>query len=97
MAGYRPNYQKKLRIAAKRERELLHAIRHAYSKDKIVDVAERLRHAKLAAYKAQWAQHTSSRLENYSVAVEAEKHKHIAKSLNAPVETMIEWYTRKLA
>jgi hypothetical protein len=97
MAGYIPSYQKKNRIAAKRERELSHAIRHEFSPDKIENAAEALRQAKLSAYKAQWAARSHQPLQYYSADGAAVTHEHVAKWASASIKTIIDWYTPKTA
>lgn len=58
MAGYVPNYQKKNRIFAKREQELLHAIKHGGSRQTLLKLAEKLRTAKIAVFKSRFAETT---------------------------------------
>ena len=52
MANYVANYKKKSRILQKREQELLHAINHEFSTEKIRKAAEHVRVAKLNMYKS---------------------------------------------
>ena len=97
MAGYIPHYQKKNRIAAKRERELVHAIRNEFSSVKLDQAAERLREAKLAAAKSRWAASTSAQSHDFDPAHLAKKDKSIARWLNSSTEEIVEIYTRRAA
>ena len=56
MTNYVPDHKKKIRILEKRERELLHAIKNGLGIEKITKAAERVRDAKLNAYKSKLAQ-----------------------------------------
>ena len=94
MTGYVPHYQKKNRIAAKRERELVHAIRNELDSEKINRAAERLREAKLAAAKSKWAAKTSAQSHEFDPAYLAKNDKSIAKWLNSSTEEIIEMYAR---
>lgn len=47
MSNYKPGGKKKLKIFLKRETELIHAIKHKYSQEKIERAVEALRDAKL--------------------------------------------------
>ncbi len=53
MSNYIPNGQKKNKIFKKREIELTHAIKHEYSRERIVKAAEILREAKLQVINVQ--------------------------------------------
>ncbi len=64
MANYLSNHQKKNRIFAKRERELLHAIKHDCPHEKLLEIAEKLRAAKIAVFKSRFAEYT------YNVALD---------------------------
>ena len=54
MTAYIANHEKKNRLFAKRERELLHAIKHEFSNARLEAAAERLRAAKLAVFKCRF-------------------------------------------
>ena len=95
MAGYLPHYQKKNRIAAKRERELLHAIRQGLDAQKVVRAAERLKDAKISAFKSKWAQENSAPSHDFSATSLAADDKRIAKWLKLSPEEIIEKYARK--
>ena len=94
MTGYIPHYQKKNRIAAKRERELVHAIRNELGSEKISRAAERLRDAKLAAAKSLWAANTSAQSHEFDSAYLAKNDKSIAKWLDSSTEEIVEVYAR---
>ena len=55
MAAYLANHQKKKRLLAKRERELLHALGNDLSDARIIKAAERLRAAKLSIFKMEFS------------------------------------------
>jgi len=97
VTGYLPHYQKKNRIAAKRERELLHAIRNRYDSQKIALAAERLRDAKIAAFKSKWARKYSAPSHDFSVTSMAKMDRRVAKWLEWSSEEIIEKYARKEA
>ncbi len=97
MAGYLPHYQKKNRIAAKRERELVHAIRNEFDSVKVDKAAERLRAAKLAAAKSRWASKTSAQSHEFDATRLAKNDKSIAKWLNSSTEEIVEVYARRAA
>ena len=56
MANYVANYKEKPRILQKREQELLQAINHEFSAEKIRKAAEHVRVAKLNMYKSRLGQ-----------------------------------------
>ena len=94
MAGYLPHYQKKNRIAAKRERELIHAIRNELDSEKIDRAVERLRESKLAAEKSRWAAKTSAQSHEFEPVYLAKSNKSIAKWLNSSTQEIIDIYAR---
>lgn len=94
MVGYIPHYQKKNRIAAKRERELVHAIRNGYAADKVARVAERLRDAKLSAAKSKWAAGTSAQSHEFDASELAKTDKSVARWLNDSTDEIVERYRR---
>ncbi len=94
MAGYIPHYQKKNRIAAKRERELIHAIRNELESARVERAAERLREAKLAAAKSRWAAGTSAQSHEFDAAALARKDKSVARWLSSTTEEIVEIYSR---
>ncbi len=94
MAGYVPHYQKKNRIAAKRERELVHAIRNELDSHKIDRAAERLREAKLAAAKSRWAANTSAQSHEFDPTHLARTDKTIRKWLKSSTEEIVQIYAR---
>jgi hypothetical protein len=55
MPAYIANHEKKKRIFAKRERELRHAIKHGFSREKLALAAEKLRTAKINVFKCRFA------------------------------------------
>tara|TARA_R110002096_G_scaffold80412_3_gene188401 strand:+ start:380 stop:673 length:294 start_codon:yes stop_codon:yes gene_type:complete len=95
MAGYVPNYQKKNKIAAKRERELLHAIRHNFDQDKILLAAQKFQDAKIAAAKSRWAQRTFAPSHDFSAEAIAKEDKRLAKWVDTTPEKIAETYARK--
>ena len=93
MAGYVPHY-KKNRIAAKRERELVHAIRNEFDSQKIARAVERLREAKLAVAKTRWAAKKSAQSYEFDPVHLAKEDKSNAKWLNSSTEGIIKIYAR---
>jgi len=89
MAGYLPHHQKKDRIFNKREKELVHAIKNEYSKEKLVKAAEKLREAKLGVFKSRFSQKSVLPAECFAGNEKSRKWEQM------DVEEIIEMYLRK--
>jgi hypothetical protein len=59
MTAYIATHQKKLNILHKRERELIHALKHGYTQERLEKAAEKLRIAQLAMFKAKFTQNSA--------------------------------------
>ncbi len=55
MTAYLANHQKKHRIFRKREKEIIHAIKNDFSREKLEAAAEKLREAKLNVFKSEFS------------------------------------------
>ena len=86
MTSYLVNHQKAKRVFAKRETELLHAIKNDYTRAKIVRAAERVREAKIKVFKAVFSQHSVLPASAYEPDEKAKRW------LSRPVEEIIEEY-----
>ena len=65
MAAYLANHQKKKRLLAKRERELLHALGNDLSDARIIKAAERLRAAKLSIFEMEFSRASTLSASHY--------------------------------
>jgi len=90
MSNYIPNYQKANRVFSKRETQLKHAIKNGYTQEKIVKAAERLREAKLKAFKARFAHESVLQATSYVPDEQAKQWEEL------PVEEIIDKYRRTL-
>ena len=92
MAGYVPNYQKKNRLFAKRERELVHALRNRFSIRKIDLAAEKLRMAKIAVFKSRFARGTALQPHTFSPEEMAARDEQVRKWLSMSTADIIDRY-----
>jgi len=75
MTAYIANHQKKKKILQKREQELRHAIKHKFNTDKIKNSAEKVREAKLNAFKSDFSKNSVLPASSYKPGDEAIKWK----------------------
>src|SRR5262245_57577266 len=66
MTCYVANHQKKIGIFHKRERALVHAIKHQLADDKIAVAAERVRQAKLSVFKCRFTKNSERQPYSFS-------------------------------
>jgi len=66
MTAYVANHEKKNRIFAKRERELVHAIKHNHPPEKLTKAAEKLRAAKIAVFKCRFTKNSENQPHNFA-------------------------------
>ena len=95
MAGIVPHYQGKNRIFRKKERELTHAIKHNYSGEKLVVVAEELRKAKLKSIKAKLDQKYAGPTYKITIDTMAKTDKGAKKWVSLSPDEIIEIYRRR--
>jgi hypothetical protein len=89
MSNYLPDYQKKNRIARKRQRELVHAIKNCFSAKEIASRAERLREAKIAVCKSRLAR-KGAFPHTLTPEAMAEKDSEARRWLTLSIEDIIE-------
>jgi hypothetical protein len=91
MANYLINHQKKKGILAQKEGELIHALKHDYSYEKLVRAAERVRAAWLNVFKAEFARLSAMPLNSYIPCQEAQAWEAL------PVDEILARYRVKLS
>ncbi len=96
MTAYIANHQKKKRIFAKRERRLLHAIRHGLPAQKLTELAEDLRTAKYSVFKCDFCKSNSHQPHKFSLEKMADKNKHVRRWLSMTSDDIIRVYTDKV-
>lgn len=89
MPSYLANHQKTRRVFRKREKQLEHAIRHDFSRDRIVKAAERLREARLKVFKSDFAKSSVRQATTWQPNEEAKRWQAM------PVDEIIERYRKK--
>jgi len=80
MTAYIANHQKKKRIFQKRETEMVHAIKHNYSQEKLEKAAEKLREAKLNVFKSEFSENSVLPASSYEPGVKAKEWEEISVS-----------------
>ena len=71
MTAYIVNHKKKINLLHKREETLRHAIKHSYSQEKVGNVAEKVREAKLGVFKAMFSKESVLPASKYKASGEA--------------------------
>ena len=89
MPCYIANHQKTRRVFRKRERQLEHAIRHNFSRERTVKAAEKLREARLKVFKSDFAKSSVRQATSWQPNAEARRWQSM------PVDEIIEQYRRK--
>jgi hypothetical protein len=92
MTAYVANHEKKNRQFAKRERELIHAIRNGFSCTKIGVAAENVRKAKFAVFKCRFAKSTVRQPHTFSPEEMAANDEQIRKWLSMSTADIVEMY-----
>lgn len=92
MTSYLANHQKKQRIFAKRERELLHAIKHTFSQEKLLLAAEKLRAAKIGVFKCRFSANNANQPHNFSAEQMAERNEQVRQWLEMSSEEIVNMY-----
>jgi hypothetical protein len=92
MTAYVANHEKKLRIFAKRERELLHAIKHDAPAEKLSVAAERLRAAKINVYKCRFTKNCENQPHNFSPEEYAENNNELQRWLSMTTDDIVKSY-----
>jgi hypothetical protein len=95
MTAYVANHQKKNRIFAKRERELLHAIKHGRPHEKLLVAVEKLRAAKIAVFKCQLTKNSENQPHNFSAEQLALHDKQIEHWLAMTSDEIVAMYWRR--
>lgn len=92
MTAYIRNNEKKNRIFAKRERELLHAIKHDVSQEQLLLAAEFVRAAKISVFKCRFAMIGENQPHNFAPEEIAEHNKKLDEWLSISAEAIVERY-----
>ena len=92
MPAYVANHEKKKRIFAKRERELLHAIQHRFALEKLPVAAEKLRAARIGVAKCKFTEDSEYQPHNSSAEQMAVKVRELQQWLSMSVDEIIELY-----
>jgi hypothetical protein len=92
VTAYIANHEKKFRIFAKRERELLHAIKHDYSVEKIVIAAEKLRFAKLGVFKCRFSMNSPRQPHEFNATEVATHNQQVHRWLSMSAEEIVDLY-----
>lgn len=95
MTAYIASHEKKNRIFAKRERELIHAIKHQLPDKKLLGLAEKMKLAKLSAIKCRFMKNSSKQPYLFSLTETASKDKGLEHWLSVSLEELVESYRRK--
>jgi hypothetical protein len=96
MAGYVPNYQKKNRIFAKREQELLHAIKHGCPSEKLLKLAGKLRAAKIAVFKSRFAETTLKEPHEFDPHEIASRSRQVQRWISMAADEIVDFYRPKV-
>lgn len=97
MTAYIAHHEKKNRIFAKREREMLHAIKHSFSDDKLALAAEKLRVAKINVFKCRFSKDSAKQPHSFSAAEFAEHDKGLERWLAMTSEEIVDMYRPRVA
>lgn len=89
MTCYIANHQKAKQVFTKRETQLLHALKHNLSRDKLIKAAELLREAQLKVFKAKFSQ------ESVLPASSWQPNEEARHWMNLRVEEIIDKYRKK--
>lgn len=71
MTAYVADHRKKKAIFAKREQELIHALKNGYSKDRVEKAGEKVRSAQLAIFKMAFSRDSVLPASSYKPGGEA--------------------------
>jgi hypothetical protein len=97
MTAYIANHEKKKRIFAKRERELVHAIRRQFAVEKLMVAAEKLRSAKIGVAKCRFAKHSEKQPYNFSAEETALRDKELQLWLTMSADEIVHLYRPQVA
>jgi hypothetical protein len=92
MTAYIVNHEKKQRLFAKRERELLHAIKHQLAEEKLMLAAEKLRAARIGVAKCRFTQYSENQPHNFSAEETAQKDNELKRWLTVSADEIIQRY-----
>lgn len=92
MTAYIANHEKKRRIFAKREREILHAIKHGFTEEKLLLTAEKLRAAKVSVFKRAFSKDSVNQPHNFSPEEIAVDNKELQMWLSMSSEEIVIMY-----
>jgi len=92
MTAYVANHEKKNRLFAKRVRELVHSLKNNYSSEKVSIAAEKVRDAKMAAFKCVFAKSTVHHQHTFSPEIMAASDPEIQKWISLSTADIVEMY-----
>ena len=92
MTAYIANHEKKNRIFAKRERELLHAIKHSFPDEKLWVAAEKLRSAKIAVFKCRFTKNSENQPYQFAPEEMAAHNRQVQLWLSYSADEIINLY-----
>ena len=95
MPAYVANHEKKKRIFAKRERELIHAIKNCFPDDKVLVAAEKLREAKMNVFKCDFSKCSINQPHTFSPEKVATNTPKVQIWLSMSSDDIIEMYRAK--
>ena len=93
MTAYLANHQKKQRIFEKRERELTHAIKNAYSAERLALAAEKLRSAKISVFKCRFSADGPVQPHQFHAEEIAKRNPQLERWLSMATEEIIDLYS----
>jgi hypothetical protein len=92
MTAYIANHEKKNRIFAKREREMLHAIRHGFPAEKLLIAAEKLRAAKMAVFKCRFTKNSENQPYQFAPEEMAAHDRQVQFWLSSSADEIVDMY-----
>jgi uncharacterized protein YecE (DUF72 family) len=95
MPAYIANHEKKNRIFAKRERELIHAVKNDLPSKEVSSRAESVREAKMSVFKCRFAKSTSLQPHAFSPEELAAVDEEVRKWWSMSTAEIIEMYRPK--
>ena len=97
MTSYVANHEKKNRIFAKRQRELLHAIKHEVPAERLLIAAERLRAAKIGVFKCRYSKSSEKQPHSFSPEADAAHNKQLQRWLSMSADEIVGMYRAAVA
>ena len=96
MTAYVANHEKKKRIFAKREQEMLHALKHDLSLEKLLVAAEKLRAAKIGVFKCRFSKNSEKQPHSVSPEEMAAHNDEVKLWLEISVDDIVDLYRARV-